>query len=141
MTLSEKKYFKDEKNLIYPLMVKKSGPQIYLEFMDPATKNIQYTSDKFYRKRAYERYLADENFRNAFDYVVDVSVEQRIINGLFQMKLTGQLENIVTDQVSAVEEILEENVPVETQTCNIDPPQTEEVVPSEIEGTYESAFD
>jgi len=50
MTRSEIKYFKEEKNLPYPLSIKKSGPQIYLEFIDPVTGNSNYTSEKMYRK-------------------------------------------------------------------------------------------
>jgi len=99
MTRSEVKYFKEEKNLIYPLAIRKAGPQVYLEFIDPVTKNSQYVSDKFYRKYAYEKYLSEENFRNAFDYIMSVSVEQRIINGLFQLRNTGTWE-VLSSEIS-----------------------------------------
>ncbi|MDD4081893.1 MAG: ATPase domain-containing protein [Sphaerochaetaceae bacterium] len=104
MTLSERKYFKDEKHLVYPLSIRKSGPQVSLEFIDPTTGKVQYTSDKFYRKNAYDKYLTDENFRKAFDYVVDVSVNQRINIGLFRMRQDGLI--VTSDE--------------ETDTSNID---------------------
>ena len=99
MTRSELKYFKEEKNLPYPLSIKKSGPQIYLEFIDPVTKNSNYCSEKMYRKNAYDKYLNDENFRNAFDYVMSTAVEQRITSGLFQLKTCGLLQSINTSSV------------------------------------------
>jgi len=135
MTRSELKYFKEEKNLIYPLAIRKTGPQVYLEFIDPVTKNAQYTSDKFYRKNAFDKYQSDEAFKNAFDYIVSTSVEQRITNGLFQLKTTGVLENIVSSD-ELVDNIVE---PQESQESEI---QEEVVKPEEVkEVVYESAFD
>jgi len=135
MTRSELKYFKEEKNLIYPLAIRKTGPQVYLEFIDPVTKNVQYTSDKFYRKNAFDKYQSDEAFKNAFDYIVSTSVEQRITNGLFQLKTTGVLENIVSSD-ELVDNIVE---PQESQESEI---QEEVVKPEEVkEVVYESAFD
>ena len=132
MTKSELKYFKEEKNLIYPLAVRKSGPQVYLEFLDPTTGSSQYTSEKFYRKNALDKYNTDEAFRNAFDYVMSISVEQRITNGLFQLRNTGAIEVSV-----APDEVLDEIIqPPEPE------PETDEttkyVLDKEI--TYESAF-
>jgi hypothetical protein len=117
MTRSELKYFKEEKNLIYPLAIHKASPQVYLEFLDPTTGNSQYTSEKFFRKNAYEKYLSDETFRNAFDYVMSVSVEQRITNGLFQLRNTGAIEvNTTPDEV--LDDIVSppENETTESQT-------------------------
>lgn len=129
MTKSELKYFKEEKNLCYPLAIRKSGPQVYLELFDPTTGNSQYTSDKFYRKNALDKYNTDENFRNAFDYVMGISVEQRITNGLFQLRSTNALEvNTVVD-----EEVLEVKSS-ETSDNLLEPIQEQEV-------TYESVFD
>jgi hypothetical protein len=134
MTRSELKYFKEEKSLCYPLAIRKSGPQVYLEFLDPTTGNSQYTSEKFYRKNAQEKYLADENFRNAFDYVMSISVERRITNGLFQLRNSGALDvNVAPD------EVIDDIVPPETEKIS-----EEEIVESskpEQESTYESAFE
>ena len=99
MTRSELKYFKEEKNLCYPLSMRKSGPQVFLEFVDPITGNSQHTSEKFYRKNAYEKYLAEETFRNAFDYVMSIAVEQRITNGLFKLRNSGAIELITPDEI------------------------------------------
>ena len=136
MTRSELKYFKEEKNLCYPLAVRKSGPQVYLEFLDPTTGNSQYTSDKFYRKNALDKYNTDENFKNAFDYVMSISVEQRITSGLFQLRNTGVLE------VSAIpDEVLDDVIPspeIETDEVKHYKINTEEVAETEV--TYESAF-
>jgi hypothetical protein len=107
MTRSEVKYFKEEKNLCYPLAMRKSGPQVYLEFLDPTTGSSQYTSEKFYRKNALDKYNTDESFKNAFDYVMSVSVEQRITNGLFQLRKSGALEVNTTP-----DEVLDDVVPI-----------------------------
>ncbi|HQF36460.1 MAG TPA: hypothetical protein PLL26_02355 [Candidatus Dojkabacteria bacterium] len=135
MTRSEIKYFKEEKNLCYPLAIRKSGPQVYLEFLDPTTGNSQYTSEKFYRKNAYEKYLSDENFRNAFDYVMSISVEQRITNGLFQLKNTGVLEVATTS-----DEVLDDITPPDTDPLSEEVEESKRyVINNEV--TYESAFD
>ncbi len=121
MTRSETKYFKEEKNLCYPLAIRKSGTQVYLEFLDPTTKTPQYTSEKFYRKNAFNLYNDDENFRNAFDYVMSISVEQRITNGLFQLRNTGSVEintppddNIIPNPPEEVEQENEDEVTYES---------------------------
>lgn len=133
MTRSELKYFKEEKNLCFPLAIRKSGPQVYLECIDPVTKAVQYTSDKIYRKNALDKYNTDENFRNAFDYVVSISVEQRITNGLFRMKDSGAIE------VNASIETLNDNIiPPEAEPLNEEGTKNEEVIEEE---TYTSAFD
>lgn len=92
MTPSEKKYYKDESRLPFPLSIKKSGSYVYLEFIDPTTGVKQYTSEKFYRKDAFEIYKTDEKFREAFDYIMSVSVEYRIKKGLFEWKNVGSIE-------------------------------------------------
>jgi hypothetical protein len=126
MTRSELKYFKEEKNLPYPLSIKKSGPQVYLEFIDPVTGNSNYTSEKMYRKNAYDYYLKDENFRNAFDYVMSIAVEQRITSGLFQLKASGTLQTVISP-----DEALDEDITT--------PPETEK--PEEVKGDTPTNID
>ena len=154
MTLSEKKYYKDEKHLVYPLSIKKVGPQVCLEFIDPITRKIQYSSEKFYRKNAHDKYLNDENFRKAFDYVVDVSVHQRINVGLFRMR---QDDLIVSSETSSeesdnVQSIVDESLGTEQpETEQFEPeqetepfeqePETEETEQPEEDDVYKSAFD
>jgi hypothetical protein len=136
MTRSELKYFKEEKHLCYPLAMRKSGPQVYLEFLDPTTGNSQYTSEKFYRKNALDKYNTDETFKNAFDYVMSISVEQRITNGLFQLRNTGVIE-----VNSTPDEVLDEIIPSPENEI-AEPLETDEptkyVLDKEV--TYESAF-
>ncbi len=95
MTTSEKKYYKDESKLLYPLSIKKAGSYVYLEFIDPTSGSVQYTSDKFYRKEAFNLYNSSEQFRQAFDYTMSVSVEYRINQGLFQWRNTlGEISSV-----------------------------------------------
>jgi len=138
MTRSEMKYFKEEKNLCYPLSMRKSGPQVFLDFIDPVTGNSQYTSEKFYRKNAHEKYLTDETFRNAFDYVMSVAVEQRITNGLFNLRNSGALEVTI-----APDELALDDINTTPDTNELMEESTEEpkkyVIDKEV--MYESAFD
>lgn len=93
MTRSETKYYKEEKKLVYPLAIKKATAQQYcLEFMDPETGAIQYTSEKFFKRDAFKKYQNDENFKAAFDHIMAVSVEQRIKRGIFDTNLKQDLE-------------------------------------------------
>lgn len=126
MTKSEMKYFKEEKNLPYPLSIKKSGPQVYLEFIDPVTGNSNYTSEKMYRKKMYDYYLKDENFRNAFDYVMSIAVEQRITNGLFQLKTSGAIQTIVSPD-EAIDENIITSPEMETTTEEVKEETTTEI--------------
>ena len=139
MTRSELKYFKEENKLCYPLAIRKAGPQVYLEFLDPTTGSSQYTSEKFYRKNALDKYNTDEAFRNAFDYVMSISVEQRITNGLFQLRNTGAIE-----VVAAPDEVLDDIVsPPESETEEVTHYKLnkEDVLETtEPEVTYEDAF-
>jgi hypothetical protein len=132
MTRNEVKYFKDEKNLRYPLSMRKSGPQVFLEFIDPTSGEKQYSSDKFYRKDAYNRYLSDEQFKAAFDYVMNVSVEHRINNGLFQLgDIKESMSSCDDDSLSESDVDLHES----------DPPEVEAPEPVDDNDTYQSAFD
>lgn len=137
MTRSEMKYFKEEKNLCYPLSIRKSGPQVYLEFLDPVTGNSQYTSEKFYRKNALDKYNTDENFRNAFDYVVSIAVEQRITNGLFQLRNSGEL----SISTSSPDETLDDIILPPEKEADVEetPAQTQYKLDNEV--VYQSAFE
>lgn len=143
MTRSELKYFKEEKNLCYPLAIRKSGPQVYLEFIDPTTGNSQYTSDKFYRKNAFDKYNTDENFRKAFDYVMKISVEQRITNGLFQLRNSNVLEvNTTSDEVSddsVASADVELSKTSDEYYHEFESPENQQSQEQEV--TYESVFD
>lgn len=110
MTPSEKKYYKDENKLLYPLSIKKAGSYVYLEFIDPTTGSVQYTSDKFYRKDAHKLYTTSEQFRQAFDYVMTVAVDYRIKQGLFQLKNSlGEIRITGTEKVDGIDEFIEDS--------------------------------
>ncbi len=130
LTPFEKKYYKDESKLIYPLSIKKAGSYVYLEFVDPTTGVIQYKSDKFYRKDAFKLYKSNENFRQAFDYITSVAVDYRIKQGLFQRKSNViELHSNAEDNIDQIEE---ENGSSNNQDDSFDDLADE--------GTYQSIF-
>ena len=131
MTPSEKKYYKDEGKLLYPLSVKKAGSYVYLEFADPTTGAVQYTSEKFYRKDACKLYESSEQFKQAFDYVTSIAVEYRIKQGLFQLKNTLveiKSDVIIDEKVDGIDEFIE------------DKPKSEAVLMEDTTGVYQSVF-
>jgi len=140
MMPSEKKYYKTEEKIPYPLSIIKSGPQVHLEFIDPTTGNVTYSSDNMYKKNMNKAYDSDAQFKAAFDYVVSMAVELRIKQGLFReneskVNLSSEEieefeteslvdEDINTPKISAAEQIV-----AEIPSTNI-----------ETEATYESIF-
>jgi hypothetical protein len=137
LTPSENKYYKTEEKLLYPLSIIKSGPQVQLRFIDPTTGSVQYESDKFYRKNAYELYQKSENFKQAFNYTMDVAVDYRIKQGLFQMK--NELKLVERDVSDGEEEksLVDDLFVSPTETL-----VSEEVEERIVEGeaTYQSIF-
>lgn len=140
MMPSEKKYYKTEDKIPFPLSIKKSGPQVYLEFVDPTSGSVAYTSDKMYKKNMNKVYIEDSTFRQAFDYVTSMAVELRIKQGLFR-------ENETAINISSEE--LEEFETESLSDDNFDKPkisvaeQVAATIPSsngEQEATYESIF-
>jgi len=124
---TEQKMYKNKKFPFY-LFMRKSGAWVYLRVKDPKTGHIDYESDKFYKKHAKMKYNEDEKFRKWFDYAVNLSVYQRITNGLFKLDVDIQKDFIdeeiedVSNSVEAqvVEEILgTKEEPIET-TSNIE---------------------
>jgi len=83
-TPTEKKIYKEDKKLPFPLMIKTSGSYNYLDVLDPNNPEVKYTSTKFYRKDAKKKYESDEEFRNWFEYALNLSVQNRIINSMFK---------------------------------------------------------
>ena len=96
-TPSEKKIYKDKTNMPYPLMIKSSGNQFYLEVIHPEDPSVKYTSPKFFRKNAKKKYLEDQDFHGWFDYAVGISAQYRIVNGLFKNKSIEVSDNIDLD--------------------------------------------
>jgi hypothetical protein len=148
MTRTEIKYFKDEKHLKCRLAIRKSGPQVFLEMVDPTTGEKQYASDKFYRKDALKVYESDENFKAAFDYITQVSVEYRINKGLFQLSVDDKNQDIDSSDVD-VETLIDTHEvdspdiddPHGVESPDVDDPHGVESPNVEDLGTYQSAFD
>ena len=95
-TPTEKKIYKD-KNLPFPLMIKTSGSYVYLDVSNPEDSSVKYTSQKFYRKSAKKKYTEEDEFRSWFDYAVNLSVQYRIVNGLFRTATIVETDEINVD--------------------------------------------
>ena len=140
MMPSEKKYYKTEDKIPFPLSIKKSGPQVYLEFIDPTSGSVAYTSEKMYKKNMNKAYIEDSTFRQAFDYVTSMAVELRIRQGLFRESETA---------INISSEVIEEFEAESLSDDNFDKPkisvaeQVAATIPSidgEQEATYELIF-
>jgi len=118
-------------NFYIHLSIKKTGAYACLEFTDPTTGSVQYTSDKFYRKDAIKLYESSEQFKQAFDYVMGIAVDYRIKQGLFQLKNSlGEIGNLsLTPELP-----LEENITEEFEEDQIET----QVEPQEV--GYQSVF-
>ena len=155
-TPSEEKIYKKKlTGMPMTLCIKKSGAYVCLSVKDPENPEIQYKSSNFYKKDAKQKYLEDEEFRNWFDYAVQLSVQHRIINGMFLYKMedinsaenTGpsETEQLVDQSLeSAIDpetgEVLEYNEPQEQSQAQ-EYSQTPEQIPDESVGGYQSVFD
>lgn len=137
-TPGEAKIYKN-KNLPFPLCVKQSGPQYFLQVVDPNNPSNVYTSEKFYKKNAKKKYESDESFRQWFDFAVTISTHYRIINGLFMIK--------PVDPDCVCEDKSEEtNFDPETgEVFENEQPNTSDIEPEfesvdDEQGMYQSAF-
>jgi archaellum biogenesis ATPase FlaH len=101
---SEMKIFKkSEKNLTYPLTIKQNGPQVKLKVVDEDDQsNTLYESKSMYKKDMSNLYDTDSEFRQWFDYAVELSAKNRILGGLFKCQ-TAELE----DEISINEDIMD----------------------------------
>ena len=79
-TPSEKKYYKTKKPH-FELPIVKSGNRRVLRIIDDM--NVLWESAPFWEKDAKEYYMKDPDFRKAFDGALQLSVRDRITNGLF----------------------------------------------------------
>lgn len=141
LTPSEKKIYKTKKPN-FDLMMKKSGTQVMLHVKHPTDNTIEYKSDKFYRKNAKKKYEEDAEFKQWFDYAVQLSVDVRITNGIFKHDMTGEQTPIqeagLASEATLAEQVADAtlgNVPAETNegpteedNCFIpEPPPVDEV--------------
>lgn len=81
-TPSERKIYKNSPpaNLF---MIKTNGPRMTLHARDENGQEM-WKSNSFYRKDAKNLYNSDKEFRQWFDYAVQVSVYNRITQGIFK---------------------------------------------------------
>jgi len=84
LTRTEKKYWKDEKKLVYPLCVSTSGNSKVLTVYDPETKAVLWKSPKFMERNIFIKYRDEPEFHYWFDLAVQYSVTQRINVALFK---------------------------------------------------------
>lgn len=81
-TPSERKIYKNSPPASL-FMIKTSGPRMTLHVKDEHGQEM-WKSNSFYRKDAKELYNTDPTFRQWFDYAVQVSVYNRITQGIFK---------------------------------------------------------
>ena len=81
-TPSEKKIYKNSPPTRL-FMMKKTGSRVKLVVKDE-NGNKQWESESFYRKNAKQKYIEDKEFRQWFDYAMQISVHQRITQGIFK---------------------------------------------------------
>ena len=136
MTPGETKFYKNKK-FPYPLFMKKSGAWYYLEVINPQTGEIGYKSEKFHKKNCLELYNTDPEFKKFFDYAVDLSIHQRIKEGMFKINMVN-VDDIEEEDVSK-EEILVEGILNEDQQQNqpIQEENTQEVIIVEQQTTLQ----
>ena len=125
-TLSEKKIYKNSPPAKF-FMIKKQGSRVKLSVTDD-DGNKQWESDAFYRKDAKDKYNKDQEFKQWFDYAMQVSVYNRITQGIFKCDIgeySTEEEACVVDP--DVHNILEtavepEPVPVPVGSGEVAPP-------------------
>ena len=135
MTPGETKVYKNKK-FPYPLMMKKSGAWVHLVVKDPETGNIDYKSDKFYKKDALKKYNEDKDFKKWFDYAVDLSIHLRIKEGMFKINMQ-EIEEADLSEEATVEDIVVDGVldgqEIEEKTNNIEDVVQEETQVNTVE--------
>jgi len=139
-TPSEKKIYK-EKKLPFPLMVEKYTTQRYrLHVTDPQDSSVDYQSDPFYKREAKQKYKKDEEFRQWFDYAMQISAHYRITQGMFKEdedlytpEKKTQSELIESDQLYVNNDVQQEQTEEQTEEQSGEEPINNEE-------TYNSVF-
>jgi len=101
LTKTEHKMYRQKKPP-FALPIDGKGFKV-LEVVDPTTGAIQYTSDKFRESKFLEKYNNDEQFRYWFEKALEISINQRIIEGYFRSEATYELEDESVDDGSNLE--------------------------------------
>jgi len=138
-TPSEKKIYR-EKKLPFPLMIEKYNAQRYqLHVTNPQDSSVDYVSPPFYKKEAKNKYHQDEEFRQWFDYALQISAYYRITHGMFKEDMNAPAkEKQITTQDSELisENIIEEKV---IETSNVEE-TSDSVAEDSTEDSYETVF-
>lgn len=93
-------YKKSEAHLKYPLVINQSGPMVTLNVVDESNhKTSLYKSNPMYRKNIKHEYDTNDEFKQWFDYAVELSCQHRIINGLFKCEIIEDtvVEDLIVD--------------------------------------------
>lgn len=83
-TKSENKLYPKDNKMPYPLLITGTPTKKKLEVINPDDGSIMYSSGDFQEKKFIEKYNTDPDFKAWFDYAMQVSVQQRIIYGMFR---------------------------------------------------------
>lgn len=104
MTKTEKSYTKNNaKKLEYPLLVHTEGHSKFLEVLNPETGEL-IKSDKFKEKDLIDKYNQDSEFKQLFDYALNISIDERIYKGMFRQNLKSKISNSESIVESDIEE-------------------------------------
>lgn len=126
-TKTENKMYPKEKKMPYPLLITGTPTKRVLEVISPDDGSVWYQAN-FSEKKFLEKYETDEEFKKAFDYAVELSVQERIIHGMFRT-VNAAGENTINESEPTQEDfVLPEGV-----TERVDP-ETGEVEYIDSEG-------
>lgn len=94
MTATEKKRTKkDPKKLPYPLSVSVDGRSKVINIYDDQNKVI-VKSEKFTERNLIEKYYNEPEFKKIFDKALELSIEGRIIKGLFRETIPEKSKDV-----------------------------------------------
>lgn len=90
-TVTEKKRYKNGVPK-FPLLIKSTGKQCVLDVKNPEDANATYKSTAFYRKDAKNKYDTDAEFKQWFDYAIQISAYYRIVRDMFTSVITNTVD-------------------------------------------------
>ena len=82
-TKTENKLYPKDKKLPYPLLITGTPTKRVLEVINPQTGEVLYNTT-FHESKFLTKYDTEEEFRAWFDYAVQLSIQERIIHGMFR---------------------------------------------------------
>jgi hypothetical protein len=85
MTYTEKRVFKKETKLPFPLLIDKASEKKAQLHVRNKEGEVLYKSEPFFKREAKKLYTTNAEFKQWFDYAVDLSCFERISNGMFKI--------------------------------------------------------